>query len=120
MQRQTLREELRRHARFRNLVQLDPRVHRDHGGLGDESLQFQHGRDNVGGLLRQIRAIQQHGVVVGKMVQVVVQHEQAKVTDLCICRVQVGGVDRASLQSSIGEIVVQPSHVLLRQAIAAT
>ena len=62
--------------------------------------------------------VDEHRLVVGERAEVVLEHDEVEPRDLGIGGVQVRHVDLARGERRVGEVVLEPAHVALRQAIA--
>jgi hypothetical protein len=65
----------------------------------------------------EVGAHQQHRPVFGEVVPVVLEDAQALGLDLRIRRVEVHHVQRASAETAVGELVLQPPHLRLGQPV---
>jgi hypothetical protein len=110
-------EEVRRHTGLGLPVDLDPLVEARHGRPVDGSLDAAEGRHHAGMPRLEVGTVDEHGVVAREVRQVVGEHAQAVVLDLRVGGIQVHGVDVARLQRPVGQVVLQPAHVPLGQAV---
>ncbi len=92
-------------------------VHRAHLVRVDGAPEPGERRDGLGRAPDQILPVQQHRVVDREVVLVVLEDRQVVVRNLGVGRVDVGRVHVARGEPAIGEIVVEPGHVRLRQIV---
>jgi len=114
---QLRREEVRRDLAFAEAVELDPRVHVRHRRLVDSRFQRAEFGDERRRPLLQLGAVDEDGVVLREVGEVVFEPTQLKLANLRVGRVKVGDLDHALVKRFVGQGVLQPPHVLMRQLI---
>ncbi len=111
------REELGGDAVLRNPIDLRPRIHRGHLGGRDLALQASEHRDGRGGPGRQVGPIEPDAFIGREELPIVLQHAEVVGPDLGVGRVELGGLDLAGGEGAIRQVVVEPPHVALREAV---
>ena len=66
----------------------------------------------------QIGTVEPDALVRREEAEVVAEHAELVLLDLGVGRVEVGGLDLAAGEGAIGQVVVEPADVALRQAVA--
>ena len=91
-------------------VDGDPGVERDHLRTRDMARQLLEDRARLG---REGVAVEQHRLIRGEMVQIVDQHPQTMLLDLCVGGIEIGGGDGTRVERAIGHVVIEPHHFLV-------
>jgi hypothetical protein len=112
-----LRQEGRGHRREILVVELGGGVHAPHRGVIDGAFEALQRLPGLRQALRQIRAVEQHRVVAGKVLAVVGKHGQSVLVDLGVGRVNVDRVDLALGDSFVGEAVIEAAGRRIRQVV---
>ncbi len=100
------------------VLQFHLGVQGDHLRRGDFALQRLQLRPGARQALGQVAAVQQHGVIGGKVMLVVVQNAQFVFGDFGVGRVNVGDIDLPAGDGFIGQAVIQALRRLKRQAVS--
>ena len=91
-------------------IQFGGRVHAAHGGVVDGAFEPGEGGPGPWETLRQIRAIEQHGVIGREIVTIVGEHRQPVLVDLGVGRVDVDRIDLLLCHRVICETMIQAAR----------
>jgi hypothetical protein len=89
-----------------------------HLGRRDAPLESRECREHGRRAFLQVEPVQEHGPVLREVPQIVLEDSQAVVRDLRVGGIEVDDVDVPRRESAVGQVVIERSHVLLRQRVA--
>ena len=107
------------HSRFGNTIEAGGCVHRDHPTFGDQTFEAADRNHGTRRRLEQLSAVENHRVVVGEVVSVVVESDQVVVLDFSVGRVQVDNVQRPVGDTAVSEVMVETPNVAVSESISA-